>query len=170
MVKPILRGILFLVQASEPAGKEDLYIVQDLKDTLAVHRDGCVGMAANMIGYRKNIIIISAGFMDLIMINPVLLTRYDISPDVVDMITFCTKNPSPMLDKMDILSPYGQYWFVTITPYSKEIEPGVPGWEAVTDRSIRQIRSYGRTISCVLTGEIIYNDNYTIPNRTDWFI
>ncbi|MDE5995999.1 MAG: DUF1848 domain-containing protein [Eubacterium sp.] len=58
--------------------------------------------------------------------NPTTVTKYRINPDVVDLIAFCTKNPAPMLEHMDILKPYGQYWFVTITPYGKEIEPNVP--------------------------------------------
>lgn len=58
--------------------------------------------------------------------NPSAVTRYRINPDVVDLIAFCTKNPAPMLPHMDMLKPYGQYWFVTITPYGKEIEPNVP--------------------------------------------
>ena len=65
--------------------------------------------------------------------NPVQVTRYSLSPDVVDLISFCTKNPSPMLPKMDILDPYGQYWFVTITPYGKDIEPNVPDKQKVMD-------------------------------------
>lgn len=63
--------------------------------------------------------------------NPIQVTRYSLSPDVVDLISFCTKNPAPMLSKMDHLSPYGQYWFVTITPYGKDIEPNVPDKEKV---------------------------------------
>ena len=58
--------------------------------------------------------------------NPRSVTRYRLSPEVVDLIGFCTKNPAPMLPHMDLLRPYGQYWYVTITPYGKEIEPGVP--------------------------------------------
>ena len=58
--------------------------------------------------------------------NPRSVTRYRLSPDVVDLIGFCTKNPAPMLPYMDMLHPYGQYWFVTITPYGREIEPCVP--------------------------------------------
>ena len=58
--------------------------------------------------------------------NPRSVTRYSLSPDVVDMIGFCTKNPAPMLPHMNLLRPYGQYWFVTITPYGKESEPCVP--------------------------------------------
>ena len=49
-----------------------------------------------------------------------------INPDVVDCISFCTKNPAPMLKHLEELSRFNQYWFVTITPYGKDIEPGVP--------------------------------------------
>lgn len=65
--------------------------------------------------------------------NPMQVTRYSMSPDVVDIIAFCTKNPAPMLPHMDVLKSYGQYWFVTITPYGKEIEPNVPDKEIVMD-------------------------------------
>ena len=65
--------------------------------------------------------------------NPVQVTRYSLSPDVVDLISFCTKNPAPMLDKMEHLDPYGQYWFVTITPYGKVIEPNVPDKQKVME-------------------------------------
>ena len=58
--------------------------------------------------------------------NPSAVTKYRIDPKVVDLIAFCTKNPAPMLPHMDVLKHYGQYWFVTITPYGKEIEPNVP--------------------------------------------
>ncbi len=65
--------------------------------------------------------------------NPVQVTRYSLSPDVVDLISFCTKNPAPMLGKMEYLDPYGQYWFVTITPYGKDIEPNVPDKQKVME-------------------------------------
>ncbi len=55
-----------------------------------------------------------------------LVTSYEINPDVVDLIAFCTKNPYPMLKHMEKLKGYGQYWFVTITPYGKDLEPNVP--------------------------------------------
>lgn len=58
--------------------------------------------------------------------DPTQVTRYSLSPEVVDLMAFCTKNPAPMLPHMDVLKSYGQYWFVTITPYGKDIEPGVP--------------------------------------------
>lgn len=75
MIKPIVKDIIFLGQKSETSTKDDMQVVQDLKDTLSAHRDGCVGMAANMIGYRKRMIIVSLGIVDLIMINPVIISK-----------------------------------------------------------------------------------------------
>ena len=57
--------------------------------------------------------------------NPHQVSRYRLDPTVVDCIGFCTKNPAPMFPYMDLLKDYGQYWFVTITPYGKDIEPNV---------------------------------------------
>ena len=65
--------------------------------------------------------------------NPTQVTRYSLDPEVVDLIAFCTKNPAPMLSHMDVLEPYGQYWFVTITPYGKDIEPLVPDRQKVME-------------------------------------
>mgnify|MGYP000618105303 CR=1 FL=1 len=60
MVKPIMRDVLFLGQKSIPATEEDLQVGRDLQDTLAANREACVGMAANMIGVKKRIIIVNA--------------------------------------------------------------------------------------------------------------
>ena len=65
--------------------------------------------------------------------NPSQVTKYSLSPDVVDLIAFCTKNPAPMLPYMDVLKPYGQYWFVTITHYGRDIESNVPDKEKVME-------------------------------------
>lgn len=65
--------------------------------------------------------------------NPIQVTKYRLTPDVVDLIAFCTKNPAPMLPHMDALKAYGQYWFITITPYGKDIEPNVPDKEKVME-------------------------------------
>ena len=77
MVKPIIRDVFFLNQKSEPAMKEDIQTAVDLLDTLKAHEDGCVGMAANMIGVRKNIIIVNMGFIDVVMFNPVIVSKHD---------------------------------------------------------------------------------------------
>ena len=65
--------------------------------------------------------------------NPQRITRYRLTPDVVDVIGFCTKNPAPMLPHMELLRPFGQYWYVTITPYGRDIEPNVPNKLRVLD-------------------------------------
>ena len=75
MVRDIVRDVFFLGQKSVPATKDDMYIGKDLMDTLAAHREGCVGMAANMIGEKKRIIIVNMGFIDVVMYNPVLLHK-----------------------------------------------------------------------------------------------
>lgn len=75
MIRPIVRDIIFLGQKSEAAGKQDLSVGQDLQDTLKANRERCVGMAANMIGVKKRIIIVNMGFLDMVMYNPVLLHK-----------------------------------------------------------------------------------------------
>ena len=75
MIRPIVRDIFFLGQKSAEATKEDLPIGKDLQDTLQANRDRCVGMAANMIGVKKRIIIVSTGFLNLVMYNPVIIRR-----------------------------------------------------------------------------------------------
>ncbi|MGN0633625.1 MAG: peptide deformylase [Oscillospiraceae bacterium] len=75
MIKPIVKDIFSLSQKSAPATKDDLQIGRDLQDTLDANRSHCVGMAANMIGVRKNIIIVSTGVADIVMFNPVLVKK-----------------------------------------------------------------------------------------------
>ena len=77
MIKPIVRDAFFLNQKSEEATKVDLPVAQDLEDSLRANRDRCVGMAANMIGSRKRIIIVATGFADIVMINPVITAKAD---------------------------------------------------------------------------------------------
>lgn len=75
MVKQIVRDIFFLGQPSEPATQADLSVGRDLLDTLQANREACVGMAANMIGMEKNIIIVNMGLIDVVMFNPVIISR-----------------------------------------------------------------------------------------------
>ncbi len=58
--------------------------------------------------------------------DPSAVSRYRLDPSVVDVIGFCTKNPAPMFPYMELLKDYGQFWFVTVTPYGRDIEPNVP--------------------------------------------
>lgn len=76
MVKQIVRDIFFLGQPSEPATQADLSVERDLLDTLQANREACVGMAANMIGVKKNIIIVNMGLIDVVMFNPVIISRW----------------------------------------------------------------------------------------------
>ena len=75
MIKPIIRDVFFLRQKSEDAAKQDLETGRDLMDTLNANRDRCVGMAANMIGVRKRIIIVNAGILNIVMYNPVITVK-----------------------------------------------------------------------------------------------
>lgn len=75
MIRDIVKDTFFLQQKSQQATKADLAIGQDLRDTLAHNRDRCVGLAANMIGHHKRIIVISMGFVDLVMFNPVIIEK-----------------------------------------------------------------------------------------------
>ena len=71
MVKPICKDVLFLSKKSEPADPEDLPVCADLMETVAAHPN-CVGMAANMIGVNKRIIVVETKDGLLLMINPVI--------------------------------------------------------------------------------------------------
>ncbi len=70
MIKPIMHDPIFLAQKSVPATVEDLPVAQDLVDTVTAHREGCVGMAANMIGVLKRIIVFEDGGKYTVHFNP----------------------------------------------------------------------------------------------------
>ena len=73
MIREICRDPFFLARKSEPATADDLDVAQDLLDTLADHREGCVGMAANMIGVGKRIIAFESDGAYMVMFNPEIL-------------------------------------------------------------------------------------------------
>ena len=75
MVRPIMRDLFFLRQRAEKATKGDRQTAIDLLDTLKAHEDGCVGMAANMIGVNKAIIAVNMGFMNVAMFNPRIVKK-----------------------------------------------------------------------------------------------
>lgn len=75
MIRDICKDEFFLSQKAEPATADDLAIVQDLLDTLAAHKDGCVGMAANMIGVNKRIIAFDNIGTYMVMFNPVIVKK-----------------------------------------------------------------------------------------------
>ena len=75
MVREICKDEAFLAQKAEPATTNDLGVAQDLLDTLVAHKDGCVGMAANMIGINKRIIAFDNEGEYMIMFNPVIIKQ-----------------------------------------------------------------------------------------------
>ena len=75
MVRELMHDPLFLARKSEPAGEEDLPVARDLLDTLAAHRDTCVGMAANMIGVTKRIIVFDDQGTHTVMLNPEIVRQ-----------------------------------------------------------------------------------------------
>ena len=75
MIQEICKDEIFLAQKAEPATPDDLPVAQDLIDTLTAHKDGCVGMAANMIGVNKRIIIFDNEGAYQVMFNPVIVKQ-----------------------------------------------------------------------------------------------
>ena len=92
---------------------------------------------------------------------PEQVFRYRIDPDVVDVISFCTKDPAPMLPRMQELSGFRQFWSVTVTPYGKEIEPGVPDKEKVLDAFRELAGIVGKNCTCWRYDPIFLSDVYT---------
>ena len=75
MIREIVKDTFFLSQKSEPATRQDQPVIQDLLDTVRANADRCVGMAANMIGERKTILVAQAGKDYLVMVNPKIVDQ-----------------------------------------------------------------------------------------------
>ena len=75
MIREIIRDEAFLAQKAEIATQADLDIAADLLETLRAHKDGCVGMAANMIGVNKRIIAFECENDYMLMLNPEIIKR-----------------------------------------------------------------------------------------------
>ncbi len=76
MIRPIIHDPFFLSQKSEPASEADAEVITDLLDTLRANLDGCVGMAANMIGVKKRIIVFCKGRGQMVMVNPEITAKF----------------------------------------------------------------------------------------------
>ena len=77
MVQPIVKDPFILSRKSDPATNRDQDVIRDLEDTLRAQQDHCIGMAANMIGQLKRIMIVSDGTAPLILVNPKILAKSD---------------------------------------------------------------------------------------------
>ncbi len=93
--------------------------------------------------------------------HPSQVSRYRLDPSVVDVIGFCTKNPAPLFPYMDLLAPYGQFWFVTITPYGRDIEPNVPDKHRLLEDFKRLSGLVGSSAVAWRYDPIFLTDRYT---------
>lgn len=101
--------------------------------------------------------------------HPSQVSRYRLDPSVVDVIGFCTKNPGPIFPYMDLLRDYGQYWFVTITPYGRDIEPGVPDKHRLLDDFKSLSDRVGVTAIAWRYDPIFFSDRYSMDYHLDAF-
>lgn len=100
---------------------------------------------------------------------PTQITKYLLNPEVVDAIVFCTKNPSPMLDRLSLLSAFDTFWFVTITPYRRDIEPCVPPKELVIKSFQRLSEQIGKARISWRYDPIFITDNYPVNYHIEQF-
>lgn len=100
---------------------------------------------------------------------PTQITKYLLDPEVVDGMVFCTKNPRPMLDRISLLSAFSMFWFVTITPYGKEIEPDVPPKEQVIRSVQRLSEQIGKERLSWRYDPIFITDKYSIDYHIEQF-
>lgn len=101
---------------------------------------------------------------------PTQITRYLLDPEVIDAIIFCTKNPFPMLDRLSLLSAFDMFWFVTITPYGKEIEPCVPPKELVVQYFQRLSGLIGRERISWRYDPIFITDKYSVDFHIEQYL
>ena len=101
--------------------------------------------------------------------NPVQVTKYRFDPSIVDLIVFCSKNPGPMLPYMNLLKPYKQYWFISITPYGRDIEPNVPEKELVIDTFCSLSKIVGPECMCWRYDPILVDQEWTVSRHIDAF-
>ena len=100
---------------------------------------------------------------------PNQVTKYSLAPNVVDCLAFCTKNPEPMIKYLDELDVYRQYWFVTITPYGKDIEPVVPDKEKVIESFKKLSKHVGVDSIGWRYDPIFINDEFDVEKHIECF-
>ncbi|AOZ95355.1 peptide deformylase [Butyrivibrio hungatei] len=129
MIKQIVRDQFFLQQKSEPATEADSQVVEDLLDTLRANQDRCVGMAANMIGVKKRIIVVAMGPFLFPMINPVITKKsgaYETQESCLslDGVRSCTRYREIEVDYLDqdFKPQYGKYKDFTAQIIQHEID------------------------------------------------
>ena len=98
------------------------------------------------------------------------VSKYSLSPNVVDCLAFCTKNPYPMLKYLDELKEkYNMFWFVTITPYGKDLEPNVPQFEKVIEDFKILSNKIGKNAVALRYDPILINKEYSVEKHVEMF-
>lgn len=100
---------------------------------------------------------------------PTQITKYLINEDVVDCFIFCTKNPRPILSRLDKLKPYPSFFYVTITPYGRDIEPYVPDYQKVISDIQKLSSQLGKQAVSIRYDPIFINQEYTIEKHLYYF-
>ncbi len=100
---------------------------------------------------------------------PKLVTKFNLNPQVVDVIGFCTKNPRPMFQYLDELKDYGQFWYITITGFGKDLEPNVPPIEEVVKDFQYLSQRIGANAINLRYTPIIVNEKYTVDYHIKTF-
>lgn len=102
--------------------------------------------------------------------NRLQVSKYSLSPDVVDCLAFCTKNPYPMIKYLDELKEkYNMFWFVTITPYGKDLEPNVPPFEKVIEDFKTLSNKLGKNAVALRYDPILINKEYSASKHIEMF-
>ena len=97
------------------------------------------------------------------------VTKYSLNPDVVDCLAFCTKNPHPLIEHLDKLDKYNQFWFVTITPYGKDIEPNVPDKKQVIEDFKKLSNHIGADSVALRYDPIFINEKFDVKMHIKCF-
>ena len=90
------------------------------------------------------------------------VTKYSLNPGVVDCLAFCTKNPHTLISQLDKLDIYRQFWFITITPYGKDIEPNVPDKKQVIEDFKELSKHIGSNAVAVRYDPILINEKFDV--------
>lgn len=101
--------------------------------------------------------------------DPGQVIKYRLTPDVVDCLAFCTKNPEPMLERIHELDGFSQLWYVTITPYGREIEPGVPDKKKVMEAFRELSKQLGSRHVVWRYDPIFLTETYSLNYHIDAF-
>ena len=97
------------------------------------------------------------------------VTKYSLNPNVVDCLAFCTKNPHPLISNLDKLDSFKQFWFVTITPYGKDIEPNVPDKKQVIDDFKELSNHLGKNAVALRYDPILINEKFDVDMHIKCF-